>query len=70
MKIKHCPAGGEGDCLNEVLIEDLIEALRVTQDTARMTAMTADIRFDMNPNKTFNKYFPEIRRVLEEIDGR
>jgi hypothetical protein len=68
MRIKHCPAGGEGSCLNEFLIEDLIEALRVTQDAARMTACAADIRFNMNPTETFNRYFPEIRRLLENLD--
>ena len=28
MKIKNCPAGDVGSCLNEDLIEDLLEALK------------------------------------------
>jgi hypothetical protein len=52
------------------MIENLIEALKVTQDSARMAACAADIRFNMNPNKTFNRYFPEVRRVLEELDEK
>jgi hypothetical protein len=38
MKIKECVEGGAGDCLNINMIENLIEALKVTQDSARMAA--------------------------------
>jgi hypothetical protein len=72
MKIKDCPANGQGTCLNEALIEDLIDALRVTQDTARMTVMAADVRFTLSPIRAvenFNRYCPEIYRILEEIEN-
>ena len=68
MQIKECAENGAGDCLNSVLIEDLIDALKLTQDSARMAAVVTDPRAMMTPGKAveaFNRYFPEIKRLLD-----
>ena len=42
---------------------DLVAALEVTQDSARMAALGVDIRMTINPGKAvdyFNSMFPEV----------
>ena len=49
---------------------DLVAALRVTQESARMAALAVDVRMTLNPNKAvefFNSMFPEVAKALAQV---
>ena len=50
----------------------LVEALKVTQDSARMAALAVDVRLTLNPSKAvdyFNSMFPEVERAISKVEG-
>lgn len=52
-------------------VQELLDALKLTQDSARMATFAVDMRLQINPNRAvdyFNSYFPEIYRILEKIE--
>ena len=50
-------------------ISILFNALKLTQDNARMVAFVTDLRVQVNPSKAneyFNSIFPEIKRAIDK----